>query len=71
MKSTGKVWALRFLLVFGLFHLYRPPLSSNKQADDPGEISTLTITHRLDRLQLPGVLLRDEGNGVTQCVGHC
>ncbi len=62
MNSTRRLWAIWCLLVFGLFNLYGPALSSYRTPDDPPEVSSRTVALRLDTLQMLGVLVRNDGD---------
>ena len=62
MTSTRKLWALWFLLVFGIFNVYGPSLSSYKQSGDPSGIGVQEIAGRMTPLQFWGVLLRSDSD---------
>ncbi|MGO9428913.1 hypothetical protein, partial [Rhodoblastus sp.] len=62
MNSTRKLWTIWCLLVFGLFNLYGPSLSSYRTPDDPPEVPGRTVALRLDTLQMLGVLARNDGD---------
>ncbi len=62
MNSTRKLWALWFVLVFGLFNVYGPSLKSYRTAADPAGISMQDIARRLTPLQFLGVLQRADSD---------
>jgi hypothetical protein len=57
MFSTRKIWALWFLLVFGLFNIYGPALKSYRAGPDE---TLQTVAARMTPLQLLGVLVRND-----------
>ena len=62
MKSTAKLWALWFLLVFGLFNFYGPDPEAYRRPDDPPGLSTTDLVARMTKPQLLLSLLRDEAD---------
>jgi hypothetical protein len=62
MTRTRKLWALWFLLVFGLFNVYGPSLQSYRTPGDPKGTTLQDIAARLTPLQFLGVLQRADSD---------